>query len=212
MQVVPGDAEFHLKRASTFRSCGCYTTVCTHVLFSNVQQPKMFVETVLVERREHMAVAEQLENAHLLVISTVDNLPELEWDMPMSEGGWTVKDSIAHLASYELILKDVLRTFADDASETPYLARYLHSNDDLRREEVSARSSHTAQQVIDEYQEVQTDTTGLLARISAETLEKKGTLSWYGEDRSLSDLIRSISAHIQRHCDEITEFRNREQQ
>ncbi len=159
-----------------------------------------------------MTVAEQLENAHLLVIQTVDNLPELEWDIPMSDGGWTVKDTIAHLASYELILRDVLRTFAEDAPKTPYLARYIHHNDDFDREEVSARSNNTGQQVIDEYQDAQTDTTGLLARIPVVSLEKKGTLSWYGADRSLGDFVRNRSAHIQRHCDEITAFRNREKQ
>ncbi len=159
-----------------------------------------------------MTAAEQLENAHLLVIETVDNLPELEWDVPMSEGGWTVKDCIAHLASYELVLKDVLRTFADDAPQTPYLTRYIQHNDDFNREELSARANHTAQQVIDEYQEAQTDTTGLLARIPAETLEKKGTLPWFGQDRSLSDFVRDRSAHIQKHCEEVTAFRNRENQ
>ena len=159
-----------------------------------------------------MTVAEQLENAHLLVIQTVDNLPELEWDIPMSDGGWTVKDTIAHLASYEQVLGDVLRTFADDTPETPYLSRYIHHNEDFNREEVSARSNNTAQQVIDEYQETQTDNTGLLTRIPVETFEKKGTLSWYGEDRSLSDFVRDKSVHIQQHCDGIAAFRNREKQ
>ena len=159
-----------------------------------------------------MTVAEQLENAHLLVIQTVDNLPELEWDIPMSDEGWTVKDTIAHLASHERVLGDVLRTFADDAPETSYLSRYIQDNDDFNKEEVNARSNNTAQQVIDEYQEEQTDNTGLLTRISAEIFEKKGTLLWYGEDRSLSDFVRDKSTHIQHHCDEITAFRNREKQ
>ncbi len=159
-----------------------------------------------------MNVAEELENAHLQVIQTLDNLPELEWDVPITENSWTVKDIIAHLASYEHVLEDVLRSFTENTPETAYVSRYIQHNDDFNKEEVSARSNSTAQQVIDEYQEVQTDTTGLLARIPAGTLEKKGTLPWYGEDRSLSDFIRSISANIQRHCDEITAFRNREKQ
>ena len=159
-----------------------------------------------------MNVAEELENAHLLVIQTVDNLPELEWDTPIAENSWTVKDIIAHLASYEQVLRDVLHSFTENTPESAYVSRYIQHKDDFNKEEVNARSNHTAQQVIDEYQEAQTDTTGLLARIPAETLEKKGTLPWYGEDRSLSDFIRGINANIQRHCNEITAFRNREQQ
>ncbi len=159
-----------------------------------------------------MSVAEELENAHLQVIQTVDNLPELEWDTPIAENSWTVKDIIAHLASHERVLGDVLRSSTENAPETAYVFRYIQHKENFDKEEVSARSNHTAQQVIDEYQEAQTDTTGLLARVPAETLEKKGALSWYGEDRSLSDFIRDISANIRRHCDEITAFRNREKQ
>ena len=158
-----------------------------------------------------MTVVEQLETAHLLVIQTVDNLPELEWDMPMSDGGWTVKDTIAHITSYTHLVADMCHVVLKDASPTPSITQYIQQGTEFNQTQVAARSNHTAQQVIDEFEEVQAEVAGLLASIPAETIEKKGTMAGRGE-RSLSDSVSALSTHIQRHCDEITAFRNREKQ
>ncbi len=158
-----------------------------------------------------MNAVEQLENAHLLVIQTVDNLPELEWDIPMSGEGWTVKDTIAHLASYERLLADMCHVVLKDSTPTPTITQYIKQSTEFNQTQVAARSNHTAQQVIDEFEEVQAEVTGLLASIPVEKIEEKGTLGGRGE-RSLSDSVSALSAHIQRHCDEITAFRNREKQ
>lgn len=158
-----------------------------------------------------MNATEQLENAHMLVIQTVDNLPELEWDMPMSAGGWTVKDTIAHLASYTHLLAEMCHMVLKDATPTPYITQFIEQGAEFNQMQVAARSSHTGQQVIDEFEEVEADASGLLAQIPAETIEKNGAIAGHGE-RSLSDSVSALSAHIQRHCDEITAFRNREKQ
>jgi len=158
-----------------------------------------------------MNVVEQLENAHLLVIQTVDNLPELEWDMPMSGGGWTVKDTIAHLVSYTHLLVEMCHMVLKDSTPTSYITQFIEQSTDFNQTQVAARSNHTAQQVIDEFEEVQADATGLLARIPVEIIEQKGTIAGRGE-RSLSDSVSALSMHIQRHCDEIRAFRNRKKQ
>ena len=158
-----------------------------------------------------MNVAEQLETAHLLVIQTVDNLPESEWDIPIAENSWTVKDIISHVTSYVHILVDMCHILLKDSSSTPYLTQYIEQNADFNQLQVAERSNHTAQQVIDEFEEVEAEASGLLAHIPAETIEKKGTIAGRGE-RSLSDSVSALSTHIQRHCDEITAFRNREKQ
>lgn len=158
-----------------------------------------------------MNVAEQLENAHLLVIQTVDNLPELEWDIPTASGSWSVKDIVAHLASFEHLLVDVFKTFLETSPTTLYLAQYSTQHDDFNHIQVEARSNHTAQQVIDEFEEAQAEATSLLARIPVETIEKKETLTW-DKERSLGDFVGVLTGHIQRHCAEITAFRNRERQ
>ncbi len=159
-----------------------------------------------------MNAAEQLENNHLLVIQSVDNLPELDWDVPNVHGTWSVKDIIAHLTSYEHILTDVFRTFLEESPDTPYLSKFIKQNSDFNATEVETRKYSTAQQVIDEYEEAQVDSTALLARIPADIADKAGTMPWYGPERSLNDLIISFSTHIREHCEQIAAFREREKQ
>src|SRR5579884_2319587 len=59
----------------------------------------------------NMNTAEVLENGHLLLIQVVDGLPEEAWDMPSVCGNWSVKDIVAHLASYEQLILDIVSTF-----------------------------------------------------------------------------------------------------
>jgi uncharacterized damage-inducible protein DinB len=159
-----------------------------------------------------MNAVEQVENAHLLVIQTVDDLPELEWDVPMTPDGWSVKDVIGHLASFEHLLVEVFQTVLGESSKTPYLTMYTQQHDDFNTIQVEERSNHTAQQVLDEYEEVQADATALLARIPTETIDEKGTLPMYGKERSLHDLINNFTMHTKNHCDSISAFRSREKQ
>ncbi len=158
-----------------------------------------------------MSITEQLESAFLQVIQTVDNLPELEWDMPMSDNGWTVKDTVAHLASYTHLLADMCHVVLKDSTPTPTITQYIQQGGEFNQTQVAERSNHTAQQVINEFEEVQAEVTGLLASIPVEKIEEKGTLGGRSE-RSLSDSVQGLTGHIQRHCDEITAFRNREKQ
>ena len=159
-----------------------------------------------------MNAVEQVENAHLLLIQTVDDLPEQEWDVPTTPDGWSVKDIIGHLASYEHLFVEVFQMVLGESSETPYLTVYTQQHNDFNNIQVGARSNHTAQQVLDEYEEVQADATALLARIPAETIDEKGTLPMYGKDRSLHDLINNFTMHTKNHCDGISAFRSREKQ
>ena len=117
-----------------------------------------------------MNVTEKLENAHLLVIQTVDNLPELEWEMPLANNSWTVKDIIAHLTSYVHILVEMCHMVLQDATPTPYVTQFIEQSTEFNQVQVAARSSHTAQQVIDEFEEVEAEASGLLAQIPAENI------------------------------------------
>ena len=157
-----------------------------------------------------MSVAENLETAHLLVIQCVDNLNEGEWDVPIAENSWTVKNIIAHLASYEHLLVEMFNVVLETSSDTPYLTQYRTQYADFNKIQVEARANSTAQQVVDEFEEVQAEATSLLARIPVETIEKKGTLG--DKERSLGDVVSNLTGHIQRHCAEITAFRDREKQ
>ena len=156
-----------------------------------------------------MNVASMLEQSHLMVLQAVDDLPEREWDVPGASGEWSVKDILSHLTSYEEVLVDVFATFLTDAP-TPHLQKYRDKSIDFNKTETQERQFRTAQQVMDEYEEAQLQSSDLLAQIPQEKIFQTGTLPWYGSERCLADLINSFCAHTQEHCQQIKAFRIKE--
>lgn len=156
-----------------------------------------------------MNAATMLENGNLMVIQAVDNLNDVEWDVPGVCGEWSVKDIVAHLASYEKIVVDVLTTFQQSGKPTPYVLRWLHQPDEFNREEVETRKYETAQHIEDEYQDWQVQATSLLQQIPEETIQKPGTIPWYKQDCCLADFIDMVYMHTCEHCEQITQFRGR---
>lgn len=153
-----------------------------------------------------MNASELLEKGNLLVIQTVDDLPETAWDIPGACGNWSVKDIIAHLASYEHIIVDVLSIFQKE-QPTPYILEFLHQIDQFNKAEVEVRKYETAQQVLDEYQDAQVEATSLLMQIPDEKVQERGTMPWYGEDCCLADFINRMYEHTREHCAQIVRFR-----
>ena len=155
-----------------------------------------------------MNASELLEKGHMMVIQAVDGLPELQWDVPGVCGDWSVKDIIAHLASYEHVVLDVLNTFSGK-EPTPYVLRFISQTQEFDDAEVAARKYATAQQVIDEYQDTQVRTTPLLEQIPPERMQQPGTMPWYQQDLSLVDFINRMYEHTREHCDQIARFHNK---
>ena len=155
-----------------------------------------------------MNMSELLEKGHLMVIQVVDDLNELQWDVPGVCGEWSVKDIIAHLASYEHVILDVLNTFSGK-EPSPYVMRFISQTQQFDDAEVEERKYATAQQVIDEYQDMQVQTTSLLKQIAPETVQRSGAMPWYQKDLSLADFINHMYEHICEHCGQIAHFRDR---
>ena len=153
-----------------------------------------------------MNASEQLEKSNLLVIQVVDDLPETAWDMPGVCGNWSVKEIVAHLASYEHIVVEVLSIFQKD-QPTPSILKFLDQPDQFNAAEVAARKYETAQHVLDEYQDTQVEATSLLMQIPGEEVQRRGTIPWYGENACLADFIQRVYEHTQEHCAQIARFR-----
>lgn len=162
----------------------------------------------LAKRKERrMNAIDILKYGHQTVLHTLDGLPKTAWETPGVCGTWSVKDIIAHLASYEHVLVDVLITFSD-GGPTPYLDKFgavgpLQFNDD----EVAARQDKTIADVLAEYNDTQAQTMALAARIPAETYRQNGTLPWYGPGYDLDDfIVYSFYAHKREHSAQIAVF------
>jgi hypothetical protein len=156
-----------------------------------------------------MNALDVLKYGHLTVLQTINNLPHTDWDTDGVCGVWSVKDIMAHLASFECLLVDILGTFAGRSS-TPYLDRYLEAGPlEFNDSQVALRKEKTAGETLAEYNDQQAQTMKLAAQISAETWRQAGTLPWYGPEYALDDfIVYSYYGHKREHCAQINVFRD----
>lgn len=156
-----------------------------------------------------MNATDVLKYGHLTVLQTIKELPETAWETTGVCGVWSVKEIIAHLASFEHLLVDVLQTFLGN-SATPYLTKWGELGAQFNDVEVALRRDKTVGEVLAEYQDTQAKTMELIAQIPAETLRRPGTLPWYGMEYSLDDfIVYTYYGHKREHCAQINVFRDR---
>lgn len=91
-----------------------------------------------------MNAIDVLQYGYRTVMTTIEGLPESEWETSGVCGYRSVKDIIAHLASYEHILVDVLYTLLQSHTMTPYLTRWQDLGDSFNDIEVARRQENTA--------------------------------------------------------------------
>lgn len=155
-----------------------------------------------------MNLSDILKYGHQTVLTTVEGLPDREWEQGGVCGVWSVKDIIAHLTSFEHILVDVLNGFFD-GGPAPYLEEY-RTNQKFNDAQVAKRKAKTPAEVLQEYQDTQAKTMALAARIPAEKCREKGALPWYGAEYSLDDfVVYTFYGHKREHGAQIALFRKR---
>ena len=156
-----------------------------------------------------MNAVDILKYGHLTVLQTLDGFPESAWDTPGACGTWSVKDIIAHLASYELVLVDVPTTLRG-SGPTPVLDRFLELRGQFNDTEVSSRKEQTIKEVLGEYNDAHAQVMSMVAQLSSETLRQNGTLPWYGEVYALDDfLVYGYYGHKREHSAQIAAFHDR---
>jgi len=155
-----------------------------------------------------MNATDILKYGHLTVLQAIDGFPEEAWETAGACGTWSVKDIIAHLASYEQVLVDVLTAFLD-AGPTPALNTFTEQGDQFNDIEVSRRKARTMQDVLAEFNDTHTQVMSLIAHIPSERLREVGTLPWYGMNYALDDVIVYMYyGHKREHSAQIAAFRD----
>lgn len=148
-----------------------------------------------------------LKYGHITVLKTIEELPPDAWETGGVCGVWSTKDVLAHLASYEHVLVEILSSLLD-GGDTPYLKAYT-AGPEFNDVEVGKRKHHTAVQVVAEYSDKQAETMTLAARIPPETWRQNGTLPWYGMEYSLDDyIVYAIYGHKREHTAQINVFKD----
>lgn len=157
-----------------------------------------------------MNAIDMMRYGHQTVNQAVDGLPEKEWYTPGVTGVWSVREIIAHLASFEHLLVDVLQSLLGD-EPTPTLDRFLRlGHAKFNDEEVARRRDHFVSEVWAEYTNTHLQTLDLLSQLPPELFRRKGVLPWYGNEYDLEDLlVYQYYAHKREHSAEINVFRDK---
>ena len=145
---------------------------------------------------------------HLSALQAIDGLPATAWETPGACGVWSVKDIIAHLASYEQVLVDVLSGFVEK-HPTPFLDKFTELCDQFNDTEVERRKRSTMREALDEFNGAHAQVMELSARIRPAVFCQTGTLPWYGIEYTLDDvLVHMYYGHKREHSAQITTFRD----
>ena len=156
-----------------------------------------------------MNAVDILKYGHQTVFQATEGFPEGEWETAGACGVWSVKDIIAHLASYEEVLVDILSTFIG-RHPTPYLDRFIELGGQFNDTEVEKRQRRTVREVLDEFNDAYAQVMSLAEQIRPEQFRETGTLPWYGIGYSLDDVIVYMYyGHKREHSAQIAAFRDR---
>ncbi len=155
-----------------------------------------------------MNAADILKYGHLFVLGAIEKLPEAEWEKPNVCGFWSSKQIIAHLASFEHVLNDVLYTFVGQ-KPGPTMIRIAESPQIFNEVEVGRRDANSAEELLHEYADYHSRNVVLLAEIPGGILPKAGTIPWYGNEYSLDDfIVYSFYGHKREHMAQINVFKD----
>lgn len=156
-----------------------------------------------------MNATDILKYGQQTVLQAIEGFPEIAWETPGACGVWSVKDIIAHLASYEVVLVDILSGFVA-RQPTPSLDTFTESDGRFNDTEVEKRKRRTVHEILDEFSDAHAQVMELAARIRPEMFRHTGTLPWYGMEYSLDDvLVYMYYGHKREHSAQIAALRDR---
>lgn len=146
---------------------------------------------------------------HGEIMKATEKLPLDKWELPNACGVWSVKNIVAHLAAYELMLVDVLSSLLEPDAITPTLSNMVNMRDSWNDDEVEKRKHLNASETFREYTDNHAKVLQLMERLPSEFATKAGALSWYGDAYDLDDfLVYTFYGHKREHAAQINAFRD----
>lgn len=154
-----------------------------------------------------------MKNGHKSVLAVVKGLDGSLWKTPGACGEWSVKDILAHLASYEWMLVEALDDLIHEGAATPTLKRFGEGPAAFNDVEVGKRRDHSVGEVLDEYKEAHSEAMSLAENVPEDAWNRNGVLPWYGEAYDLDDfIVYTFYGHKREHCAQIAAFRDRHEE
>lgn len=147
-----------------------------------------------------MHATDVLRYGHLTLTGTLERVPEGRWELAGACGVWSVKDIVAHLASYELVLVSLLEHLIEGrpgAFASPFDA-------DFNDGQVAQRRGLSSREALAEYQGAHARAIAFAGQLRPEAFRQAGLLPWYGAAYDLEDfLVYTYYGHKREHSAQI---------
>ncbi len=143
-----------------------------------------------------------LSYGHRDLLATFEKISDQQWSVGVNTT-WTVRDVLAHMASYETLLEDALK-FVAGQSPTPMLDDMGRDQAGFNDRQVAARKDKSSAELLDELRRGHEHVLALVNTFGPEKLRQVGTIPWYGKEYSLDDFIVYANyAHIREHVGQV---------
>jgi hypothetical protein len=150
-----------------------------------------------------------LKYGHLTLVGSLENVPFEDWETDGVCGVWSVKDIVAHLASYEQWHLEVLNEILGNSAPTPIIRSRGEHGDRFNDVEVEKRRGRSPQEMLDEYKASQAAVMELVCELPGSKLVENGTLPWYGAEYCLNDFFVYTSyGHKREHSAQVNVYRD----
>jgi hypothetical protein len=142
-------------------------------------------------------------------MQSVEGLPHEQWMTPGVVGYWSVKNIISHLASFEMVLVELLGALPD-GGPMPTIERFAANPLGFNDVEVDQkRADQSPADAWAEYAANWQRAMSLLEQIPVADRRQPGALPWYGEEYDLEDFLAySFYGHKREHCAQIMVYRD----
>ncbi len=146
--------------------------------------------------------------------ASLERIPAAAWERDGVCGWWSIKHIIAHLASYEVLLEEILSGFTDQPIPAPLTSELGTGGPYAFNDaQVGLRETWSVAEVVREYQTAHQRALAVAQGVPPEIWSQVGTLPWYGADYALDDFIvysyyghkREHSAHVDVFADRLKE-------
>jgi len=154
-----------------------------------------------------MKLSDALSRGHEAVMNVIDEIPEADRDTPGVVGVWSVREIIAHLASHEEVLVEILTTMLS-GGPTPGLDMMNEDSLHFNHVQVEMRKDKTSAELLAEYNDWHEKVMLLLAQIPKEKYRSRdNTLPWQGVECTLEELVIYTNfAHKREHSAQLGVF------
>jgi hypothetical protein len=146
---------------------------------------------------------------HGTVVRALDGLPHELWLTPGVVGYWSVKNIISHLASFEMVLIELLGALPQ-GRPMPTIERFKANPQVFNDVEVDQkRADQSPADAWAEYTANHQRALSLLEQIPVADRRRVGALPWYGPEYDLEDFLAySFYGHKREHCAQIMVYRD----